>query len=209
LRKTHPRTIQDVSQVFRHSHDTGGAQKKVIPSIDKEIYMQERDGLVTMKGNPITLIGSELQVGDKASDFVAIDNDLNPVSFDSFRGKVCILSSVPSLDTPVCDMETRRFNDEAGRLGDNVEILTISMDLPFAQKRWCGAAGVDRVQALSDHRDAAFGQAYGVLIKGLRLLARAVFVVDKEGTIQYIELVKEIASEPDYDSALTAVKELV
>ena len=150
-----------------------------------------------------------LQVGDKAPDFVAIDNDLNPVSFDSFRGKVCIVSSVPSLDTPVCDMETRRFNDEAGRLGDDVEILTISMDLPFAQKRWCGAAGVDRVQTLSDHRDAAFGQAYGVLIKGLRLLARAVFVVDKEGSIRYIELVKEIASEPDYDAVLTAVKELV
>jgi thiol peroxidase len=171
--------------------------------------MQERDGLVTMKGNPITLIGTELQVGDQAPDFVAIDNDLNPVSFDSFRGKVCIISSVPSLDTPVCDMETRRFNDEAGHLGDDVEILTISMDLPFAQKRWCGAAGVDRVQTLSDHRDAAFGQAYGVLIKGLRLLARAVFVVDKEGSIRYIELVKEIASEPDYDAVLTAVKELV
>ena len=171
--------------------------------------MQERDGLVTMKGNPITLMGTELQVGDQAPDFVAMDNDLNPVSFDSFRGKVCIISSVPSLDTPVCDMETRRFNDEAGRLGDDVEILTISMDLPFAQKRWCGAAGVDRVQTLSDHRDAAFGQAYGVLIKGLRLLARAVFVVDKEGTIRYIELVQEIASEPDYDSVLTAVKELV
>ena len=171
--------------------------------------MQERDGIVTMKGNPITLMGTELQVGDSAPDFVAIDNDLNPVSFDSFRGKVCIVSSVPSLDTPVCDMETRRFNDEAGRLGDDVEILTISMDLPFAQKRWCGAAGVDRVQTLSDHRDAAFGQAYGVLIKGLRLLARAVFVVDKEGTIRHIELVKEIASEPDYDALLTAVKELV
>ena len=171
--------------------------------------MQERDGIVTMKGNPITLKGTELQVGDKAPDFVAVDNDLNPVSFDSFRGKVCIVSSVPSLDTSVCDMETRRFNDEAGRLGDDVEILTISMDLPFAQKRWCGAAGVDKVQTLSDHRDAAFGQAYGVLIKGLRLLARAVFVVDKEGTIRYIELVKEIASEPDYDSILTAVKELV
>ena len=171
--------------------------------------MQERDGLVTMKGNPITLMGTELQVGDQAPDFVAMDNDLNPVSFDSFRGKVCIISSVPSLDTPVCDMETRRFNDEAGRLGDDVEILTISMDLPFAQKRWCGAAGVDGVQTLSDHRDAAFGQAYGVLIKGLRLLARAVFVVDREGTIRYIELVKEIASEPDYDSVLTAVKDLV
>jgi thiol peroxidase len=187
----------------------GAPRKKLIPSIDKENNMQERDGLVTMKGNPITLMGTELQVGDGAPDFVAIDNDLNPVSFDSFRGKICIISSVPSLDTPVCDMETRRFNDEAGRLGDDVALLTISMDLPFAQKRWCGAAGVDRVQTLSDHRDAAFGQAYGVLIKGLRLLARAVFVVDKEGTIRYIELVKEIASEPDYDAVLTAVKELV
>jgi thiol peroxidase len=177
--------------------------------LNKERNMEERDGLVTMKGNPITLMGTELQVGDQAPDFVAMDNDLNPVSFDSFRGKVCIISSVPSLDTPVCDMETRRFNDEAGRLGDDVEILTISMDLPFAQKRWCGAAGVDKVQTLSDHRDAAFGQAYGVLIKGLRLLARAVFVVDKEGTIRYIELVEEIASEPDYDSVLTAVKDLV
>jgi thiol peroxidase len=209
LRKNHPRTIQDVSPTYRHPHGAGGAQKEVIPSTDKETYMQERDGLVTMKGNPITLIGTELQVGDKAPDFVAIGNDLNPVSFDSFRGKVCIVSSVPSLDTPVCDMETRRFNDEAGRLGDNVEIITISVDLPFAQKRWCGAAGVDRVQTLSDHRDAAFGQAYGVLIKGLRLLARAVFVVDKEGTIRYAELVNEIASEPDYDAVLTAVKELV
>ena len=171
--------------------------------------MQERAGLVTMKGNPITLLGPELKVGDKAPDFVAIDNDLSPVNFDSFRGKVCILSSVPSLDTPVCDMETRRFNDEAGRLGGKVEILTISMDLPFAQKRWCGAAGVDRVQTLSDHRDAAFGQAYGVLIKEFRLLARAVFVVDEEGIIRYVELVNEIASEPNYDSVLQAVKELV
>lgn len=171
--------------------------------------MQERTGLVTMKGNPITLMGPELKVGDKAPDFVAVDNDLNPVSFDSFRGKVCILSSVPSLDTPVCDMETRRFNAEAGLLGGKVEIITISMDLPFAQKRWCGAAGVDRVQTLSDHRDAAFGQAYGVLIKGLRLLARAVFVVDEEGIIRYTELVNEIASEPNYDSVMQAVKELV
>ena len=209
LRKTRPTTMQDVSPAACHPHGAGDAQKNLIPSICEENYMKERDGLVTMKGNPITLIGAELQVGDRAPDFVAIDNDLNSVSFDSFRGKVCILSSVPSLDTPVCDMETRRFNDEAGRLGDNVEIITISMDLPFAQKRWCGAAGVDRVQTLSDHRDAAFGQAYGVLIKGLRLLARAVFVVDKEGTIRYTELVNEIASEPDYDSVLKAVKELV
>ena len=171
--------------------------------------MQERAGLVTMKGNPITLMGPELKVGDRAPDFVAIDNDLSHVSLESCRGKVCIISSVPSLDTPVCDMETRRFNSEASRLGDDVVVLTISMDLPFAQKRWCGAAGVDQVVTLSDHKDGAFGEAYGVLIKDLRLLARAVFVLDKEGTIRSLELVKEIASEPDYEAVLAAVAELV
>ena len=162
--------------------------------------MQERAGLVTMKGNPLTLMGSELRVGNKAPDFIALDNDMSQVSLESFRGKVCIISSVPSLDTPVC---------EASRLGDDVVVLTISMDLPFAQKRWCGAAGVDRVVTLSDHRDGSFGQAYGVLIKDLRLLARAVFVLDKEGTIRYLELVKEIASEPDYEAVLAAVAELI
>ncbi len=171
--------------------------------------MQERPGIVTMKGNPLTLVGTELKVGDQAPAFVALDNDLSPVSLDSFRGKVCIISSVPSLDTPVCDMETRRFNNEAGGLGDDVVILTISMDLPFAQKRWCGAAGVDRVQTLSDHRDASFGKAYGVLIKELRLLARAVFVLDQQGIIRYLQLVKEIVEEPDYESVLSAVRELV
>ena len=140
---------------------------------------------------------------------LAIDNNLNPVGFDSFRGKVCIISSVPSLDTPVCDMETRRFNDEAGGLGGEVEIITISMDLPFAQKRWCGAAGVDRVITLSDHRQADFGTGYGMLIKELRLLARAVFVVDQSGIIRHFQLVKEIAEEPDYDAAIRAVKELI
>ena len=171
--------------------------------------MQERAGIVTMKGNPVTLIGPELKVGDKAPDFIVVGNDLSQVSLESFRGKVCIISSVPSLDTPVCDMETRRFNSEASRLGDNVVVLTISMDLPFAQKRWCGAAGVDRVVTLSDHRDGSFGRAYGVLIKDLRLLARAVFVIDKEGRITYLELVKEIASEPDYEALLAAVAELI
>jgi len=171
--------------------------------------MVERPGIVTMKGNPLTLSGTELRVGDQAPDFVALDNDLNPVSLHSFRGKVCIISSVPSLDTPVCDMETRRFNDEASRLGDEVVVITVSMDLPFAQKRWCGAAGVERIQTLSDHREGSFGQAYGVLIKELRLLARAVFVVDQQGTIRYLELVKEIANEPNYESVLGAVKDLV
>ena len=131
------------------------------------------------------------------------------MKFSSYRGNVCIVSAVPSLDTPVCDMETRRFNQEAENLGADIAILTVSMDLPFAQKRWCGAAGVGKVITLSDHRTAEFGIAYGILIKDLRLLARAVFVVDREGIIQYIDLVKEIADEPDYDAILSAVKRLV
>jgi thiol peroxidase len=169
--------------------------------------MAERIGEVTMKGNPLTLVGPALKAGDKAPDFVVLNNDLAPVSLSAFRGKVCIISSVPSLDTPVCDMETRRFNQEAGYLGQDVVILTISMDLPFAQKRWCGAAGVDKVITLSDHREASFGSAYGVLIKELRLLARSVFVVDKHGVIRHIQLVKELAQEPDYEAVLKALKE--
>lgn len=171
--------------------------------------MEERSGAVTMRGNPLTLVGKGLNVGDPAPDIEVMDNDLNPVKLSSYRGKVCIVSTVPSLDTPVCDMETRRFNQEAANLGSEVAILTISTDLPFAQKRWCGAAGVDKVATLSDHREVAFGEAYGVLIKELRLLARAVFVVDKEGVIRYIQLVKEIAEEPDYDAVIAAVKELI
>lgn len=170
--------------------------------------MKERTGVVTMRGNAVTLVGEEVRVGDKAPEFVALANDLSPVGLSSVRGKVCVISSVPSLDTAVCDMETRRFNQEAERLGPDVVILTISMDLPFAQKRWCGAAGVTRVQTLSDHRDASFGMAYGVLMKELRLLARAVFVVDRDGIIQYIQMVKEVTEEPDYESVLSAVGKL-
>jgi thiol peroxidase len=155
------------------------------------------------------LLGTELKVGDTAPDVTVLANDLSPVKLSSYKGKVCVISIVPSLDTPVCDMQTRKFNQEAGSLNDNVAILTMSMDLPFAQARWCGAAGVDKVVILSDHRDAGFGKAFGVLIKELRLLARAVFVVDKEGTIQYIQLVKEVTEEPDYSAVLEAVKKLV
>jgi thiol peroxidase len=173
-----------------------------------EVLMKEQTGIITMKGNPLTLIGNELKVGDVAPDFVALNNDLSPTKFSSFRGKICILSSVPSLDTPVCDMETRKFNEEASRLGPDVVILTISMDLPFAQKRWCAASGVDKVQTLSDHRDGSFGTSYGVLIKELRLLARAVFLVDRKGTLQYIQIVKEMTSEPDYEAVLNALKKL-
>lgn len=168
--------------------------------------MGERAGAVTMQGNPLTLVGTELKVGDSAPDVEILDNDLSPVKMSSFQGKVCVISTVPSLDTPVCDMETRRFNEEAGNLGSDVAILTISMDLPFAQKRWCGAAGIDKVTTLSDHRDASFGEGYGVLIKELRLLARAVFVTDKNGVIQYIQIVKELTEEPDYGAVLDAVK---
>ena len=171
--------------------------------------MEERTGIITMHGNSLTLLGKELKVGDKAPDFELLDNDLKPVKLSAFRNKVLVISSVPSLDTPVCDRETRRFNEEAGKLGDKVAILTVSMDLPFAQKRWCGAAGVERVTTLSDHRDAKFGEAYGVLIKGLRLLARAVFVVDKNGIVQYVQMVKEVTNEPDYEPVIAAVKKLL
>ena len=171
--------------------------------------MVERPGVITMKGNPLTLVGQEVQVGDLAPDFEVIANDLSPFKFSTLKGKVCVISAVPSLDTPTCDIETRWFNEEAAKLGPEVAILTISMDLPFAQKRWCGAAGVERVKTYSDHREAAFGLAYGVLIKELRLLARAVFVVDKAGTLRYLQLVKELANEPNYDEVLKAVARLI
>ena len=174
----------------------------------RENIMEERKGLVTMKGKPITLVGQAVKVGQKAPDFEVTANDLSPVKFSSFAGKVCIIASVPSLDTSVCDLETRKFNEKAAQLGSDVVVLTISMDLPFAQKRWCGAAGIKNVQTLSDYRDASFGNAYGVLIKDLRLLARTVFVVDKKGVVRYLQIVPEIATEPDYDAALKAVKEL-
>jgi thiol peroxidase len=162
-----------------------------------------------MKGNPLTLLGEGVREGQKAPDFTALATDLSPVSLAPLRGKVVVLASVPSLDTSVCDLETRRFNQEAASLGPDVRILVVSMDLPFAQKRWCGAAGIENLRTLSDHRDAAFGLAYGVLIKELRLLARAVFVVDAEGIVRYTQLVREIATEPDYASVLAAVRKVV
>ena len=171
--------------------------------------MKERTGIITFQGNPLTLLGNEIKVGDKAPEFTATDNELGPKTLADFEGKVLIISAVPSLDTPVCDMETRRFNNEAASLGDDIKILTLSMDLPFAQARWCGAAGVEAVQTLSDYMSASFAEAYGVLIKELRLLSRAVFVVDKSGTVQYVQYLNEITEEPDYDAALEAAKKLV
>jgi thiol peroxidase len=167
---------------------------------------QERTGAITFKGNPLTLVGPAIKAGDKAPDFTVLANDLSPVSLNASAGKVRLISVVPSLDTPVCDMQTRRFNGEASSLGANVVVLTISMDLPFAQKRWCGAAGVERVHTLSDHRDASFGQAYGTLIKELRLETRAIFVVDAKGVVRYVEYVPEVTTHPNYEAALGAAK---
>jgi len=166
----------------------------------------ERSGAVTFKGNPLTLLGNAVSVGQAAPDFSLIANDLSRVSLGDSAGKVRLLSVVPSLDTGICDLQTKRFNEEAGKLGAEVIIYTISADLPFAQARWCGAAGVKNLQTLSDHYDMTFADAYGTHVKELRLDSRAIFVVDKEGKISYAEYVPEIASHPDYDAALEAVK---
>jgi len=167
--------------------------------------MLERPGIVTMRGNPLTLLGPEITVGQKAPDFSLVTNDMASVTAADYAGLALALVSVPSLDTPVCAVETRRFNAEAAKLGEDVRILTISMDLPFAQKRWCGAMGIDKVETLSDHREASFGLNYGVLIKELRLLARTVFVVNKAGMVTYAEMVREIGDEPDYAAVLAAL----
>ncbi len=169
--------------------------------------MIERKGATTMKGNPLTLVGPELKVGDKAPDFTLLGNDMKPVTLADTAGKVRILCTISSLDTPVCDAETRRFNEEAANL-PGVEILTVSMDLPFSQARWCGAAGVNNVRTLSDYRERSFGPAYGVLIQELQLEARAVFVLDKDNTLRHVEYVKEVAEHPNYDVILAAAKKL-
>lgn len=160
---------------------------------------------VTFKGKPVTLLGNEVKVGDKASNFTVLANDLSEVTLENTKGQVRIITSVPSLDTGVCDAEIRRFNEEASGL-DNVKVLTVSVDLPFAQKRWCAAAGIENVQTLSDHRDLSFGEAYGVAIKELRLLARAVFVIDSSDTVTYVEYVNEVTEHPNYEAALEAAK---
>ena len=165
-----------------------------------------RAGAVTFKGNPLTVIGPEIKAGDKAPDFKLLAKDLSTVTLKESQGKVRLISVVPPLDTPVCDQQTRRFNEEAAKLPANVEVLTVSCDLPFAQARFCGAANINRVKVLSDHKETAFGQAYGVLIKELRLLARSVFVVDASDKVRYVELVKEVTQHPNYDAALNAAK---
>ncbi len=169
----------------------------------------ERVGAVTFLGKPLTVLGDPVEVGQQAPDFTVLDQDLTPRHLRDYAGKVKLIATVPSLDTGVCDAETRRWNEEAGRLGDDVVVLTISADLPFAQKRWCGAAGVDRVITLSDHKEMSFALAYGTYVKELRLEVRAVFIVDRDDVIRYVEYVPEITHHPDYDAALAALKEVV
>jgi thiol peroxidase len=171
--------------------------------------LQKRTGIITFKGNPMTLLGPELRVGERAPDFTVVDTGLNPVTLASYAGRIKVISAVPSLDTPVCDTETRRFNHEAALLPDGVVVLTISLDLPFAQKRWCGAAGIDRVTTLSDYRERSFAAAYGVLIKELMLLSRSIFVIDRGDIIRYIHHVPEVTQEPDYAAVLAAAKGLL
>ncbi|MFB9326031.1 thiol peroxidase [Paenibacillus aurantiacus] len=170
---------------------------------------QERTGVATLKGNPITLIGPELKKGDQAPAFTLNKSLVEAVSLSDYAGKIKLISVVPSIDTGVCDAQTRRFNEEAGNLGDNVVVLTVSVDLPMAQARWCGAAGIDKVTLLSDYKDNSFGEAYGVLIKELRLDMRSIFVIDGNDTIQYVEVLSEMTEHPNYEQAIEAVKALV
>ncbi|MGZ8432723.1 MAG: thiol peroxidase [Candidatus Deferrimicrobiaceae bacterium] len=170
--------------------------------------MQERKGVITSRGNPLTLLGPEIKVGDKAPDFRVVDTGMAPVTLADFKGKVKIISAVGSLDTQTCDTETRRFNQEAAKLPGNVVVLTVSLDLPFAQKRWCAAAGIDKVKVLSDYQDRSFASAYGVLIKESKLLSRSIFVVDGTDTVRYVQRVKDVSQEPDYAPVLAAVKNL-
>jgi len=160
-----------------------------------------------MRGKPLTLVGPELKPGDKAPEFDAVNDSLQPINLAATGQSIRIFSVVPSLDTPVCDAQTKRFNEEAAKL-PGVEFYTISMDLPFAQKRWCGAFGIDKVKMVSDHRSGSFGEHYGTLIKDLRIESRAIFVVDKDNTIKHVEYVKEVADHPNYDAALVAARSL-
>ncbi|HLT56239.1 MAG TPA: thiol peroxidase [Bacillota bacterium] len=160
---------------------------------------------VTFKGNPVTLVGEEVKVGDTAPNFTVLSNDLKEVTLDDYEGKVKLIAAVPSIDTGVCAEETRRFNEEAEKL-ENVQVLTISMDLPFAQARWCAAEGIKNLDTLSDHREGSFGKNYGVLMEELRLLARAIFVVDSSNKVTYVEYVPEVSTHPNYEAALEAAR---
>jgi thioredoxin-dependent peroxiredoxin len=167
--------------------------------------MEERRGMVTFQGAPLTLLGPALKTGERAPEFTVLDASLNPVSLRDFQGRTKLISAVPSLDTPVCELQTKRFHEAASKLADTIDVLTISMDLPFAQSRFCATHGIEKIRVLSDHRDASFGLAYGILLKELRLLARAVFVLDADDRLRHLEIVREIGEHPDYDAALAAL----
>ena len=169
--------------------------------------MEKRTGVITFAGGPLTLVGPEVKVGQQAPDFTLLDNELNPKTLADFDGKVKVISVVPSLDTGVCDAQTRWFNQDVTKLSDDVVVLTVSMDLPFAQARWCGAAGVNNVITLSDHKDASFGQNYRFLIEELRLLSRGVVVINKDNKVTYVEYVPEVTNPVNFDAVLAAVKE--
>ena len=171
--------------------------------------MEKRTGVVTFAGNPIALLGKEVKVGDKAPAFTLLDNGLGEKTLADYAGKVKVISVVPSLDTGVCDAQTRWFNQNVSKLGENVVVLTVSVDLPFAQKRWCGAAGIDQVETLSDHRDLSFGENYGFILEGLRLLSRGIVVIDTDDVVRYVEYVPEVTSAVKFDAAEAATKALV
>ena len=171
--------------------------------------MEKRTGVVTFAGNPIGLLGKEVKVGDKAPASTLLDNGLGEKTLADYAGKVKVISVVPSLDTGVCDAQTRWFNQNVSKLGENVVVLTVSVDLPFAQKRWCGAAGIDQVETLSDHRDLSFGENYGFILEGLRLLSRGIVVIDKDDVVRYVEYVPEVTSAVNFDAAEAATKALV
>jgi thiol peroxidase len=169
---------------------------------------EKQEGAVTLEGNPVTLLGTQPAVGEEAPGFTVVDAEWNEVHLSDYGGKVLLISAVPSVDTSVCSLQTQRFNEEAADLPDNVVVLTISQDLPFALDRFCGAEGVDRIPVLSDHVYAEFGDRYGILIEGMRLLARSIWLVDEQGKIAYKELVPEITDHPDYEAALEAAREV-
>ncbi|MCF8219086.1 MAG: thiol peroxidase [Bacteroidales bacterium] len=171
--------------------------------------MERNDQKVTFGGNPVTLLGDAARPGNIAPDFTVMDSDMKPVKLSDFNGKIKVLSVAPSIDTPVCANQTRTFNKEATKMNDNIAVLSISVDLPFALKRFCAAEGIDNVEALSDHKDVDFGTKYGFLIEEMRLLARGIVVIDKDNTIKYVEYVPEIGEEPNYQKALEEVRKLV
>lgn len=169
---------------------------------------EKRNGVVTLQGNPMTLLGKEINIGDKAPDFNVLTKELKPFTLNNAKSKIKVINVVPSIDTPVCDMQVRRFNQEAANLKD-VEILSVSVDLPFALGRYCGAQGIDKVITLSDHKDLSFGLAYGFVIEELRVLSRGIVVIDEKNVVRYIEYVKEVSDHPDYEKAIEAIKSLL